>query len=71
MRDRIRDSVKTLKRVWFELTDPKSSWTPDNVQGVQGWAFIQNLSITRANDQHINVSFTLTVDGKPADYIAA
>jgi hypothetical protein len=66
---RIEQSVRSINRVYFELVDPESRWSPTGVQGLEGWAFIQNFSVSRDADQHQKVSFTLNIDGEPIEHI--
>lgn len=66
---RIEQSVRTIRRVYFELIDPETRWSPTGVAGLEGWAFIQNFSVSRDVDQHQKVTFTLNIDGEPFEHI--
>jgi hypothetical protein len=66
---RIEQSVRSIKRVYFELEDPEERWSPTGVKGLEGWAFVQNFSVSRDADQHQKVSFSLNIDGEPFEYI--
>ncbi|GEM_PF-4176073 len=66
---RIEQSVRTIRRVYFELEDPEERWTPTGVKGLEGWAFVQNFAVSRDVDQHQKVSFALNIDGEPFEYI--
>ena len=62
----IRQASRTNQRIYFILQESETTEI-----GLQGFAFVTDLQITRQNDQHVQVSFNLNVDGELLDYVAA